>query len=89
MVITGSVILIEPDSDQEVLQALEPFPEVTFQVKSEPGTELVVNCEAHDHEALEGLCERLRAQIPQIVDITHIYVNFEEEVEKALSSESD
>ena len=89
MVITGSVILIEPDSDREVVQSLEGFPEVTFQVKSESGTELVVNCEARDHEALEGLCERLRAQIHQIIDITHIYVNFDEEVEKTLSGESD
>ena len=89
MIITGSVILIEPDSDREVLQALEGFPEVTFQVKSEPGTELVVNFESRDHEALEGICGKLKEQIPQIIDITHIYVNFEEEVEKALSGETD
>ena len=89
MVITGSVILIEPDSDREVLQALEGFPEVTFQVKSESGTELVVNFEADDNEALESICEKLKARIPKIIDITHIYVNFEEEVEKALSGKSD
>lgn len=89
MIITGSVILIEPGSDEQVLRVLEGFPEVTFQVKSESGTELVVNCEALDHEALEGLCERLRAQIHQIVEINHIYVNFEDEVEKALSGKSD
>ena len=87
--ITGSVILIEPGSDGEVLRALEGFPEVTFQVKSEPGTELVVNFEAEDHETLEGVCERLKERIPQIIDITHIYVNFEEEVERALSGETD
>ena len=89
MVITGSVILIEPDSDREVLQALESSSEVTFQVKSESGTELVVNFEADDDEALEGICGKLKEQIPQIIDITHIYVNFEEEVEKALSGETD
>lgn len=89
MVITGSAILIEPGSDDEVLRALEGFPEVTFQVKSEAGTELVVNFEADDNEALEGICEKLKDRIPQIIDITHIYVNFEEEVEKALSGKSD
>jgi len=89
MIITGSVILIEQDSDREVLQALEGFPEVTFQVKSGSGTELVVNFEADDNEALESICAKLKDRIPQIVDITHIYVNFEEEVEKALSGESD
>lgn len=89
MIITGSAILIEPGSDEEVLRALEGFPEVTYQVKSESGTELVVNFEAHDHEALEAICERLREQIHQVIDITHIYVNFEEEVEKALSGDTD
>jgi len=89
VIITGSAILIEPGSDDEVLRALEGFPEVTFQVKSESGAELVVNFEADDHEALGGICERLKEQSPQIIDITHIYVNFEEEVEKALSGETD
>jgi len=89
MIITGSVILIAPGSDEEVLRAIEGFPEVTFQVKSESGTELVVNFEADDNEALESICKKLKDRIPQIVDITHIYVNFEEEVEKALSGESD
>ena len=89
MIITGSAILIQPGSDKEVVLALEGFPEVTFQVKSESGTELVVNFEADDHEALEGICEKLKERIPQIIDITHIYVNFEEEVEKARSGETD
>ena len=64
MLITGSVILIEPAPIEKVLQALEGFPEVTFQVKSESGTELVVNFEAEDHEALEGICERLKERDP-------------------------
>jgi len=89
VVITGSAILIEPGSDDEVLRALEGFPEVTFQVKSDSGTELVVNFESDDHETLEGICSRLKERIPQIIDITHIYVNFEEEVEKAFSGETD
>ncbi len=87
--ITGSVILIEPDSDQEVLQALEGFPEVTFHAKSNSGTELVVNFEADDPKALEDLCERLKKRIHPIIDVTHIYVNFEEEVAKLSSGEND
>jgi nitrate reductase NapAB chaperone NapD len=82
MVITGSAILVEKGSRQRVLERLEDFPEVTFHVASESGTELVVNFEAEDHDALERLCDRLKDEIPQIVDITHLYVNFEEEVEK-------
>ncbi len=82
MVITGSGIFIEPGTDREVLESLKGFPEVTFQVKSESGTELVVNLEAENNHALEDLCVRLKENIPQIVDIGHMYVNFEEEVEK-------
>ena len=89
MVITGSAILIEPGSDNIVLKGLEEFPAVTFHVKSESGTELVVNFEAEDHAALESLCAQLMAEIPQIVDITHVYVNFEEEVDKMESGKSD
>ena len=88
MVITGSAILIEPGTDEEVLRALEDFSEVTFQVKSESGTELVVNFEARDQAALEEICERLKERIHPIIDITHIYVNFEEEVEKVLTGKS-
>ncbi len=85
MVITGSGIFIEPNSDAEVIEKLKDFPGVTYQAASESGTELVVNLEAEDHHALEDLCAKLRQEIPQIVDIGHMYVNFEEEVEKIKS----
>jgi hypothetical protein len=42
----------------------------------------VVNLEAEDHGELEKLCRQIKEEIPQILDIAHIYVNFEEEVEK-------
>jgi NapD protein len=82
MVITGSALLIKPGCAEKVLARLRGFPEVTFQVKSESGVELVVNLEAEDHEALEKLCTDLKERIPEIVDIAHVYVNFEEEIEK-------
>ena len=82
MVITGSAILIEKGSEQRVLERLKDFPEVTFHAASASGTELVVNFEAEGHDVLERLCDRLKNEISQIVDITHLYVNFEEEVEK-------
>jgi len=89
MVITGTGIFVEPGTDQEVLKQLEEFPEVTFHVKSETGTELVVNLEAEDNQALELLCQKLKHEIPQIVEIAHMYVNFEEEVEKIESGKID
>jgi nitrate reductase NapAB chaperone NapD len=89
MVITGSALLIQPGSDAAVLERLKQFPEVTFHVKSESGTELVVNFEAEDHASLERLCSRLKDAIPEIIEIAHVYVNFEEEIEKFKSGKID
>ena len=89
MVITGSAMLIKPGYAEKVLARLRGFPEVTFQVKSKSGLELVVNFEAEDHEALEKLCKDLQESIPEIVDIAHVYVNFEEEIEKIYSGKYD
>lgn len=89
MVITGSALLIKPGSDEKVLERLKDFPEVTFHVKSASGLELVVNLEAEDTEVLEQLCKHLRESIPEIVDIAHVYVNFEEEIEKIEAGKVD
>lgn len=82
MIITGTALFIEPHSSDAVLEKIGRFPAVTFQAMSESGKELVVNLEAEDHEYLERLCRDLRSEIPEIIEIAHIYVNFEEEVEK-------
>ena len=89
MVITGSILLIEQGTDEQVLQGLKDFPEVTYHVQSSKGTELVVNLEAEDQGALEELCSRLKAAIPNIVEVAHVYVNFEEEIEKIRSGSKD
>lgn len=88
MIITGSALFIEPQSSDAVLEKIGRFPAVTFHVMSESGKELVVNLEAEDHEALENLCRELRTEIPEILEIAHIYVNFEEQVEKAASADT-
>jgi nitrate reductase NapAB chaperone NapD len=89
MVITGSALIIERGSDATVLERLKKFPEVTFHVKSESGTELVVNLEAEDHDSLERLCSKLKESIPEIIEIAHVYMNFEEEIEKIKSVKID
>jgi hypothetical protein len=81
MVITGSAIFVRPGSADDVIERLVAFREVTFHVKSDSGTELIVNLEAEDLQALEALCTLLQDSIPQIIDISHLSVNFEEEVE--------
>ncbi|MFC1836554.1 hypothetical protein ACFL2Q_17820 [Thermodesulfobacteriota bacterium] len=40
MIITGSAIFVEPGSAEAVIERLRDFPQVTFHVKSESGTEL-------------------------------------------------
>ena len=82
MVITGSALLIQPDSLETVLDKLKKFSGVTYYVSSDAKTELVVTLEAEDHHALDQLCSELTQNIPEILNITHVYVNFEEEVEK-------
>jgi nitrate reductase NapAB chaperone NapD len=89
MVITGSALLIKPRCAEKVLERLRDFPEVTFRAQSESGLELVVNLEAEDHEALEDLCKHLHESIPDVVDIAHVYVNFEEEIEKIEAGKYD
>jgi type II secretory pathway component GspD/PulD (secretin) len=88
MVITGSALFVEAGSAVKVIERLKLYDEVTFQVSSDSETELVVNLEAEDLDELENLCVRLKKDIREIVDITHIYVNFEEEVRKAESQEA-
>ncbi|AFM26765.1 chaperone NapD [Desulfomonile tiedjei] len=85
MVITGSALFIEPGSYESVLKQLEEFPQVTVQAVSDLRTELVVNLEAESQGELEDLCDRLKSQIVEILDITHMYINFEDEVEKIVS----
>jgi nitrate reductase NapAB chaperone NapD len=82
MIITGSAIMVRSGTDKSVERKLEAFPQVTFHGKSNSGTDLIVNFECGDQEELESLCRTIRDSIPEIVDIGHIYVNFEDEIEK-------
>jgi hypothetical protein len=82
MIITGSAIFIK-SPDAELIRCIRKFPGVTFQAQSDAGDEIVVNFEAENHADLEILCADLKRQFPDIIDITHIYINFEEDAEKA------
>jgi nitrate reductase NapAB chaperone NapD len=86
MIITGSALFVEPGGHDIVLAKLEAFPEVTFHVKSECGTQLIVNLEAENHGELEELCTRLNSEIDEIIEIGHFYASVEEEVAKLLSN---
>ena len=82
MIITGSVIMVMPGTSQSVEKELLAFPQVTLQGKSDSGMDMIVNIEADDHNELESLCQKIKDAIPAIVDIGHIYINFEDEIEK-------
>ena len=89
MVITGSAIFVNPQDSGLVTRKLSEFNQITFQVASESGSELIVNFEAENQDELDEFCRYLRAEIPEIIDIGHIYINFEEEIEqlKVLSAD--
>ena len=89
MVITGSAILVEPGTGELVAECLKEYPQVTYHVQSESGTELIVNLEAEDFDDLEKLSFELKEEISAIVEVAHIYVNFEEEIEKIQSGMMD
>lgn len=89
MVITGSAILVEPGSAEQVVEQLKQYPQVTYHVQSDSGTELVVNLEAEDFDDLERLSGQLKEEISEIVEVAHIYVNFEDEVEKIQAGKVD
>jgi hypothetical protein len=82
MIITGSALFIRPGSYEAVRENLREFPEVTFFAVSESHTELVVTIEAQDHSDLDRLCKDMQEKIPEIVEIAHLSINFEEEIEK-------
>lgn len=73
---------MNPQESGHVLAKLTRFPQITFQVASDTGSELIVNFEAENQDELEILCRRLRSEIPEIIDIGHIYINFEEEIDQ-------
>jgi nitrate reductase NapAB chaperone NapD len=82
MIITGSALLVRPGAAEAVIARLAEFPEVTYHACSENGTELVVNFEAQGGDDLTWLCENLKKMVPDIIDISHLYMNFEDEIEK-------
>jgi nitrate reductase NapAB chaperone NapD len=89
MIITGSAFLIRPGSFPTVREKLEAFSEVTVHANSESQTELVVTLEAEDHHGLEALCVKLTETVPEILNVTHVYVNFEDEIANIQSGETD
>ncbi len=82
MIITGSALFVEPDKSEKVKQGLAGFPEITFHCESQSSLEMVVTIEAEGTRDLDRICSELKSRMPEIVDIAHLYVNFEDEVER-------
>ncbi len=84
MIITGSVIYVRPEDSAPVIRKLADYPQITFHVSSDDGSELIVNFEAPTQEELQPFCSMLKTQIPEIIDIGHVYINFEDEVDSLI-----
>lgn len=82
MIITGSALFVESGSSEEVKEALSAFPEVTFHGESRSSQQIVITIEADGIRDLDRICSQMADEIPEIIDIAHLYVNFEDEVEK-------
>lgn len=78
--------MVRSGTDLDVQRKLKAFPQVTFHGKSDSGMDLIVNLEADSHDELEKLCQQIKDSIPQIIDIGHICINFEDEIEKIQSA---
>jgi nitrate reductase NapAB chaperone NapD len=89
MIITGSVIFIRPGTYENVVKRIAKYSEITLQAQSDIGTEIVVNFEADNLDDLERLCLRIRNELSEILDISHVYMNMEDEVEHLLKQSSD
>lgn len=85
MIITGSALFIKRESYDDVLEGLKLFPEVTFHAASDSHGALVITIEANDHYDLERLCRDMQEQIAGIVEVAHLSINFEEEIDKIRS----
>ncbi|AJF05542.1 chaperone NapD [Geoalkalibacter subterraneus] len=81
MIIAGSLITIEENSYDEVLEALQAYPEVEFYTASEDGRSLVVVITTENDHTLDDLCQQIKTH-PQVLDVSHHYFHFEEEVEE-------
>jgi nitrate reductase NapAB chaperone NapD len=71
---------------ERVKSGLSRFPEITVHGQSDSSSEIVITIEALSAGDLDRICEELKREISGIVDIAHLYVNFEEELEKILDS---
>ncbi len=86
MIITGSVIYVRPEDSASVVRRLADYPQITFHVGSDDGAELIVNFEVPTQADLRPFCSMLKTQIPEIVDIGHVYINFEDEVDSLIGN---
>ncbi len=89
MIISGAALFVLPGSFETVLAGLHRYPEVTFHARSEAGDEIVVTIEADNTHHLEFLCASIKEGIPEVVDISHVYMNMEDEVEEMLKRRPD
>ncbi|MGC8767705.1 chaperone NapD [Calditerrivibrio sp.] len=81
MILVGSVVTCLKDSTNSVAEVLKDYPNIDIHAIDEKKSNILITIEEESDFKLEELCKKLQEH-PFIVQISHHYFNFEEEVDK-------
>lgn len=81
MILTGSLINFIKGSLHDVLDFLRSYPQIDIHTYDEEKSVIVVTIEEQSDTSLDDLCKQIQSH-PSIIQISHHYFNFEEEVDK-------
>lgn len=81
MILTGSVITCIKGSLLEVVDFLKSFEQIDVHTFDEEKSVVVVTIEEESDSTLDELCKKLQEH-PSIIQVSHHYFNFEDEIDK-------
>ncbi|MCX8083804.1 MAG: chaperone NapD [Calditerrivibrio sp.] len=81
MIISGSVVACIEGSLKEVSDFLLEYPQIKVYAASEEKNSIIIVIEEETDAALQALCKKLQEH-PKIIQISHHYFNFEDEIDK-------
>ncbi|MEF3255575.1 MAG: chaperone NapD [Deferribacterales bacterium] len=86
MIFTGSLVTYITGRLDDAINYLKKFQQLEIHTVSEDKCGIVVTLEAENEDQLEDICQRIKNH-DAIIDISHHYFNFEEEVDKIRKGE--
>ncbi|ADR19777.1 chaperone NapD [Calditerrivibrio nitroreducens] len=81
MILVGSIVACLKDTTHSVADVLKDYPNIDIHAIDEKKSNIVITIEEESDSKLEELCKKLQEH-PCIIQISHHYFNFEEEVDK-------